>query len=78
MNLFLKVHQSRRKKILNTEVVLVLKHYLFIRVSTDKFQPPIISPFIDKKMDGVSNFFKQPSFYVLRMSHLQRITTKNP
>ena len=49
MNLFLKVHQSRRKKILNTEVVLVLKHYLFLRVSTDKFQPPIISPFIDKK-----------------------------
>jgi len=39
---FLTVHQSRRKKILNKEMFLVLKNYLFLRVSADKFQPPIL------------------------------------
>ena len=37
-----------KKIILNKEVFLILKNYLFLRVSADKFRPPIIWPCIDK------------------------------
>ena len=47
-NLFFDSLSSRGKKIFNKEVFLALKNYLFLRVSADKFQPPIIWPCIDK------------------------------
>ena len=62
------------KKILNKEMFFLLKNYLFLRVSADKFQPP----FIDQKWTAIQMLYQQPSFCVLRTSHLQRITTTNP
>ena len=38
--------KQSEKKILNKEMFFLLKNYLFLRVSADKFQPPI--PFIDQ------------------------------
>ena len=70
--------KQSEKKILNKEMFFLLKNYLFPRVSADKFQPPIVSPFIDQKWTVIQMLYQQPYFYVLRTFHLQRITTKNP
>ena len=64
------------KKILNKEMFFLLKNYLFLRVSADKFQPPI--PFIDQKWTVIQMLYQQPYLYVPRTSHLRRITTNNP
>ena len=43
----------------------LLKNYLFLRVSADKFQPPIVSPFIEQKWTVIQMLYQQPSFLSL-------------
>ena len=58
---FLKVHQSRWKKILNKEVFLVLKNYLFLGVGADNSSHQLYDHALIK-MDGVSNFISTAFF----------------